>query len=335
MKQALETLCARNDLGPQKTFELFQAVVEGRIPTPQLAGFLMAFRVKGETPAEVAAAARALLSAAAPFPRPEGLFADTAGTGGDGLGTINVSTAVAFVAAACGLPVAKHGNRAVSSHCGSADVLEALGARIDLDAAAVRRVLDDVGVGFLFAPLFQPGLKHAVAARQALGVRTVMNRLGPLVNPARPPVQVTGVYDEKLVRPTAETLAELGVQHALVVHGGGMDELALHATTRFARLNNGAVEEGEITPEQAGVSRAPLEALQGGTPQANAEALRQVLGGAGPQAHRDAVALNSGALLFTAGRAASIAQGVAQAQASMAEGKPAKVLNQFVEATHA
>ena len=184
MKENLEALCARLDLGPERVADVFRAVVGGDVSTAELAGFLIALRLKGETPDEVAGAARALLDAAQPFPRPTGLFADTAGTGGDGSGSINLSTAAGLVAAACGLPVVKHGNHSVSSRCGSADVLEACGARLDADAPTLRRALDDTGFTFLFAPAFQPGLRHAVPARQALGVRTIMNRLGPLVNPA-------------------------------------------------------------------------------------------------------------------------------------------------------
>lgn len=334
MKHDLDALCARIDLGPARTYELFSAVVRGEVPTPLLAGILVAFRAKGETPDEVAAAARALLDAAAPFERPGYDFADTAGTGGDGQGTLNLSTAVAFVSAACGLPVAKHGNRAVSSSCGSADVLEALGARIDLDAPAVRRVLDEVGVGFLFAPRFQPGLSHAVPARRALGVRTVMNRLGPLVNPARPSVQVTGVYDEALVRPTADTLLALGVERALVVHGSGLDELALHGPSRFALVRAGTVTEGELTPGSVGLPEAPLAALAGGGPAENAAALRRLLGGDAPPAHLDAVALNTGGLLFAAERAPTLGEGVAEARAVLATGRPLAVLERFVEATH-
>src|SRR5690606_16769473 len=207
----------------------------------QFAALLAALKTKGETAGELTGAARALLAASTPFNRPDYLFADTCGTGGDHAGTINVSTAATFVSAAAGLPVAKHGNRSVSSMCGSADMLELLGATLDISPAKSRAALDRTGVCFLFAPLYHPGMKHAGPVRQALKIRTIMNVLGPLLNPARPDVQIMGVSEPRLIRPAAETLRALGTKAALVVHGSGLDEIALHGATQAARLKDGAI----------------------------------------------------------------------------------------------
>src|SRR5206468_4269633 len=215
--------------------------------------------MKGETADEMIGAAHALSAAAQPFDRPDYLFADCCGTGGDGSGLINVSTAKAFVAAAAGLPIAKHGNRSVSSRCGSADVLEALGAKIDIAPVLARELLDETGFCFLFAPAYHPGMKHAALVRRQLSVRTIMNLLGPCINPARPPVQLLGVADPRMLRRVAQTLDAMGVAEALVVHGSGLDEVALHGETLAVRLSGDEIEELEITPEQAGLERAPLK----------------------------------------------------------------------------
>ena len=221
-------------------------------------------------------------AADAPFERPDYLFADSCGTGGDGSGTINLSTAVAFVAAAAGLPVAKHGNRSVTSRCGSADVLEHLGVKLDVPAATSRRALDETGICFLFAPAYHPGLKHAGPVRRALKVRTIMNMLGPCVNPAEPPVQLLGVAEARLLEPVAATLAALGVERALVVHGGGLDEVALHDETEAVRLARTArFERLTIAPEDVGFERAPLAAIRGGGPEENGERLKALLMGYG------------------------------------------------------
>ncbi|HEY0044161.1 MAG TPA: anthranilate phosphoribosyltransferase [Allosphingosinicella sp.] len=314
---------------------LFGELVAGRLPETSIAAMLIALRMKGETPAELTGAARALRAADEPFPAPDYLFADSCGTGGDGASSINVSTAVAFVAAAAGLPIAKHGNRSVTSRCGSADVLEQLGARMDVDAAVSRRALDEAGICFLFAPRYHPGLRHAGPVRRSLKVRTIMNMLGPCVNPAEPPVQLLGVADPALLQPIAETLAALGVQRALVVHGGGLDEIALHAETHAVRVIGGRLEALTIRPEDAGIERRPLEALRGGGPEENAERLKRLLMGSGAAAENDMVALNAGALLETAGLVGSLRDGVALALDTIRSGAPFQRLKQFVEVTHA
>lgn len=329
----LPRLLVGEDLPREDAEHLFERLVVGKLEPAEIAAMLIALRMKGETAEEMIGAARALSAAATPFERPDYLFADCCGTGGDGSGMINVSTATAFVAAAAGLPIAKHGNRSVSSKCGSADVLEALGARLDVAPADARRALDDSGFCFLFAPAYHPGMKHAALVRRQLSVRTVMNLLGPCINPARPPVQLLGVADPKMLRRIAETLDAMGVRKALVVHGGGTDEIALHAETRALKLADGAVEEIVITPEDAGLTRAPLSVVTGGDATENAARLRALLDGAGDQAERDIVALNAGALLMTAGLAATLTDGVSAAADALGSGKAGKVLDGFVEAS--
>ena len=333
-KEALELLYGGQPLSQEGSEQLFQALVEGRLVEPQIAAMLMSLRLKGETADELIGAARALRAADEDFERPDYLFADSCGTGGDGSGSINVSTAVAFVAAAAGLPIAKHGNRSVTSRCGSADVLEKLGAKLDVPASVSRRALDETGVCFLFAPRYHPGLRHAGPVRKALKVRTIMNVLGPCVNPAEPDVQLLGVADPRLLEPVARTLAALGVARALVVHGAGLDEVALHAETQAVSVRAGAIEELTITPEQAGLERAPVEALKGGGPEENAERLKMLLLGYAPAAEADVVALNTGALLRTAGLAGDLADGVALAKDAIGSGAAYKRLRTFVEATN-
>lgn len=328
---ALERLLLGEDLAEAEAGTLFTALVEGRLDDPAIAAMLIALRIKGETGAELTGAARALRAADRDFARPDYLFADSCGTGGDGSGTINLSTAVAFVAAAAGLPVAKHGNRSVTSRCGSADVLEHLGVKLDVPPEVSRRALDETGLCFLFAPAYHPGLKHAGPVRRALKVRTIMNILGPCVNPAEPPVQLLGVAEPRLLEPVAAVLDALGVRRALVVHGGGLDEIALHAGTDAVRLTDGRTERLTLAPEQAGLERAPLIAIRGGGPEENGERLKALLMGYGTQAERDAVALNAGALLMTAGLAGDLKQGVQLAQATMGSGRPLAVLKSLVE----
>src|SRR6478672_9796349 len=247
----LPKLLNGEDLPVEDSEHLFERLVLGKLEPAEIAGMLIALRMKGETTEEMIGAARGLFAAATPFERPDYLFADCCGTGGDGSGLINVSTATAFVAVACGLPVAKHGNRSVSSRCGSADVLEALGAKIEVSPEQARILLDKTGFCFLFAPAYHPGMKHAAVVRRQLEVRTIMNLLGPCINPARPPVQLLGVADPRMLRRVALTLDAMGVHEALVVHGSGLDEVALHGETRAIRLSKGTMEELQITPEDA------------------------------------------------------------------------------------
>jgi len=329
----LPKLLSGEDLPIDDAEHLFERLVLGRLEPAEIAGMLIALRMKGETAEEMIGAAHALSAAAEPFDRPEYLFADCCGTGGDGSGLINVSTATAFVAAAADLPIAKHGNRSVSSKCGSADVLEALGAKIDVPGKIARKLLDETGFCFLFAPAYHPGMKHAALVRRQLSVRTVMNLLGPCINPARPPVQLLGVADPKMLRRIAETLDALGVEEALVVHGAGLDEVALHGETRAIRLSNGDIVELEIAPEDAGLERAPLNVVTGGDPAENAARLRALLAGRGSQAENDIVILNTAALLHTAGKAPTLKDAADNAREVLLSGLGGRVLDRFIEAS--
>ena len=330
----LETLCRGEDLPRTRIQALFARIIDGDLGGFELAALLAALKAKGETPDEIAGAAEALRAAARPFPVASDDLVDTCGTGGDGKGTVNISTAVAVLAASMGLRVAKHGNRSVSSRCGSADVLEAAGVVIDADPDTARRCLDEVGICFLFAPQYHAGMRHAMPVRRALGVRTIFNVLGPLVNPARPRWQVVGVYAPELCVPVAATLGLLGVAGALVVHGGGLDELALHAPTTAALWRDGKVEELTIDPAAFGFPRRPLSALSGGEARENARWLAELLAGRGEEAHEEAVALNTGGLLWTTGRAASVAEGAQQALDALRAGGAADVLRRWAEASH-
>ncbi|HVF37196.1 MAG TPA: anthranilate phosphoribosyltransferase [Sphingomicrobium sp.] len=329
----LPKLLEGHDLSADDSEHLFERLVLGRLEPAEIAALLIALRMKGETADEMIGAARALSAAALPFERPDYLFADCCGTGGDGSGSINVSTATAFVAAACGLPIAKHGNRSVSSRCGSADVLEALGAKIEETPEQARAMLDEIGFCFLFAPAYHPGMKHAGPVRRQLQVRTVMNLLGPCINPARPPVQLLGVADPKMLERIAAVLTALGVSDALVVHGGGLDEVALHGETRALRLKGGEVDEFSIAPEDAGLERAPMTVVTGGDPQENAVRLRALLEGGGNPAERDIVILNTAALLLAAGEADTLRGGAALAREALCSGEAGKRLRAYVEAS--
>ncbi len=326
-------LCGEN-LPIEDSEHLFERLVLGKLEAAEIAGMLIALRMKGETADEMIGAARALSNAALPFERPDYLFADCCGTGGDGSGLINVSTATAFVAVAAGLPVAKHGNRGVSSKCGSADVLEALGARIDVGPVKARELLDETGFCFLFAPAYHPGMKHAALVRRQLEVRTIMNLLGPCINPARPRVQLLGVADPKMLRRIGRTLAAMGVEEALVVHGSGLDEIALHAETRAVRLSGNEIEELEITPEDAGLERASLSVVRGGDVAENAMRLKALLQGGAGRAEEDIVILNTAALLMTAGQATTLRQGAAVARDALSSGRAARALELFIEASN-
>ena len=331
---ALNVLLAGGDLARAEARSLFAALVDGALDEAAIAAMLVALRLKGETAEELIGAASALRAADVDFPRPDYLFADSCGTGGDGSGSINVSTAVALVAAAAGLPVAKHGNRSFSSKCGSADVLEALGAKLDLDPKRAREILDTTGFCFLFAPNYHPGLRHAGPVRRRLKVRTVMNLLGPCLNPSEPPIQLLGVADPSLLNKIALTLKSLGVQQALVVHGSGLDEVALHGPTEAVRLRDGEIDRLTITPEEAGLARAPIETARGGDAVENAGRLKLLLQGRAPKAETDLVALNAGALLMTAGLTETIRDGTALALDTLKSGAAAKVLADYADATN-
>jgi anthranilate phosphoribosyltransferase len=334
MTEILDKICNRTDLTQAETGALFERLVHGDLDPIQISALLAGLRTKGETPEEIAGAARALRAAAAPFPKPDYPCADSCGTGGDGAHTINVSTAVAIVAAEMGIPVVKHGNRSVSSKCGSADLLEQLGVRIDASPEVSRRCLDEVGICFLFAPQYHGGLRHAMPVRQALGIRTVFNLLGPLVNPAAPAYQVMGVYDPGLCVPVARVLNLLGCRAALVVHGSGLDEIALHGETTAALLRDGVVTEMTLSPEDVGLFIAPLEQIRGGEAEENARAITRLLKGQGETAHRAVVGLNAGALAWVFGAADDLEAGTGVALEAIDRGQCFDRLVRFGELSH-
>ena len=317
MHHHLNTLYQGQSLSRESTRDAFGQVVRGEVDPIVLASLLTALKIKGETPEEIAGAAEALLAEARDFPRPDYAFCDIVGTGGDGLNTINVSTTSALVAAACGLKVAKHGNRSVSSKSGSSDLLDKMGIKLDMSPAQARHCLDELGICFLFAPQYHAGVRHAMPVRQALKTRTLFNVLGPLINPARPTYQLMGVYAPELVRPIAETLLALGLKTGMVVHGAGLDEIAIHGPTQVAQIRDGEIREFMVHPEDAGLPVHPLRDILGGEPKENATALRAVLNGE-HGAYRDAVLFNAAAALLVADKAGSLKEGVEIAAESIA-----------------
>ena len=324
---ALRRLLGREDLSRAETEELFGQLMDGALDAAQKSALLVALAMKGESPAEIAGAAAAMRRRVVPIPHSRPLAVDTCGTGGDGRGTFNISTAAALVAAAGGAAIAKHGNRSVSSRSGSADVLAALGVAIEVDAEVAGRALDEIGIAFLFAPRLHPAMREVMPVRRALGVRTVFNLLGPLTNPAGAQAQVLGVYARDKVEILARVLVELGVRHALVVHGSdGLDEITTTGPTFVAEVREGELRSYELEPEELGLRRVPLAALQGGAPEENAACMEALLAGDGDEALGEIVAANAGAALYVGGRAATLREGVEQAQALLAEGAAARKL---------
>ena len=328
MNPVLERVVAGADLSVSDAEQAFARIVRGEADVIEISALLIALRTKGETAEEVAGAAHALLAAALPFPTPDYDVIDCCGTGGDGLGTLNVSTAVAFTLASLGVPVAKHGNRAVSSQSGSTDVLKALGIQCEQTPERARELLDRYQLCFLHAPQYHPGVRHAMPVRQALKLRTLFNLLGPIINPARASLRLMGVYDAKYLTLVAETLREIGVKRAVVVNGG-VDEFAVHGPSQYVELRDGKLTTAILSPTDVGLAEHSLEALRGGEAAANAAEIMAVLGGQGRPAFRDAIALNAGVGLYVAGKTASIAAGVEQALAALYVGLPRERLQQF------
>ncbi len=318
-------LAAQGPLSAGDAARAFEIIMSGEATSGQIGGFLMALRTRGETVTEIAAAARAMRARCRPVQAPEGAM-DIVGTGGDGKGTLNISTTAALIVAGCGVPVAKHGNRALSSKAGAADTLGELGVDIAAEPDAVERELREAGIGFMMAPVYHSAMRHVGPTRQELGTRTIFNALGPLTNPAGVPRQLTGVYDPSLCRPLAEALGELGSEAAWVVHGeDGSDEISISGTTRVARLADGAVTEGAIRPEDAGLPEHPVSAVAGGTPAENAARIRALLDGEA-SGFRDAAILNAAAALVVAGRTEALDEGAAMAAESIDSGSARKAL---------
>jgi len=333
--EAIRRAVEGQDLAREVMQEVFGAVMDGQATDVQKSALLVALRMKGETPDEITGAALAMRERVTPLDVTHDDLVDTCGTGGDGRGTFNISTIAALVAAGAGANVAKHGNRAVSSSCGSADVLSALGVHIDLNAAQMSEVLRRAGIAFLFAPRLHPAMAAVAGVRKELGMRTIFNVLGPLTNPAFARRQVLGVYNERLVDVVARVLAALGATHALVVHSrDGLDEISVSAATHVCEVRDGDVRAYEVTPEELGVRRHPIEALAGGDARANAQIAREVLQGANGAKH-DIVVANAGAALYVSGAAESIRDGVALAKESIASGSAYAKLQELVSESNA
>lgn len=332
LKAALARLADRENLSAAEAEGAFAAIMDGQASEAEIAAFVMALRVKGETVEEIAAGVRVLRSRMVRVAAPQGAI-DCCGTGGDAKGTYNVSTAAAFVLAGGGVKVAKHGNRAVSSKSGAADVLQALGVRIDSPPASIERAIEEAGVGFMMAPMHHMAMKHVAPVRAALGLRTIFNLLGPLANPAGVKRQLVGVFSPAWVEPIAQTLARLGAESAWVVHGAGLDELTTTGPSLVAAVENGAVRTFEADPADAGVARAPLEALIGADAAANALKLKALLAGeTGP--YRDIVVLNAAAAFIVAGRARGLGEGAKLAAQSLDSGAAARALERLAAVTN-
>jgi anthranilate phosphoribosyltransferase len=333
LRGALAKVVTGEHLSTDQARETMGIIMNGEATPAQIGAFLVAMRLKGETAEEVAGFAQAMREKALGYTSRYSYLVDTCGTGGDGAQTFNISTTAAFVVAACGVPVAKHGNRSVSSRAGSADLLEELGAKVDVPPAIAGRCLDEVGFGFFFAPACHPAMKFAAAPRKELGLRTVFNILGPLCNPAGAEVQVLGVYAPELVSLVAEVLAILGSKRAFVVHGaGGLDEVSPVGEVMYAEVKNGTVRRGILDPADHGVNRCRVEELRGGTVTENAAITRAVLqGNRGPKA--DAVLLNAALALVAAEAAGDVGEGLAAAREVIASGRALAKMEEYISLT--
>ncbi len=333
LKAIIQKVAGGATLDEDEIAAALEAMGSGAASPVQMGAFLMALRVRGETVAEITGAARLLRSRMVTVEAPAGAV-DIVGTGGDSHGTYNVSTCSAFVAAGAGVPIAKHGNRSVSSLAGASDVLGALGVKLDIGPQAVARAIARAGVGFMWAPMHHPAMKQWAPVRAELGIRTIFNVLGPLCNPAGVKRQVLGVYDRALVEPLAHVCKNLGAAHVWVVHGAdGLDELTTTGPTLVAELKDGDIALFEVTPEDAGLPRATLAQLKGGDAQVNAAAIRAVLGGE-PGPFRDIVLLNAAAALVVGGKAANLADGAERAARSIVSGKAQQALDALVAASN-
>ena len=335
-KEALQRVIEHREIFQEEMVSLMRQIMRGEVSPTLIAAILIGLRVKKETIGEIAGAAEVMREFATQVPvhQPENLL-DIVGTGGDGAHTFNISTTVMFVTAAAGARVAKHGGRSVSSQSGSADAIEALGAKLDLTPEQVARCIDAVGIGFMFAPSHHSAMKHAAPVRKELGVRTLFNILGPLTNPANAGTQLLGVFHPDLVGILVRVLQRLGSRRALVVHGvDGLDEVSLAGPTLVGELKDGEIREYRIAPEDFGIAPAPISTLQVATPAESIARMQAVLANE-PGPSRDIVLLNAGAALYAAGHADSIAQGIGQARQAIASGAALKKLNEFVACTQA
>ncbi|MGF1546221.1 MAG: anthranilate phosphoribosyltransferase [Thiotrichales bacterium] len=333
IQEAIRRMFEHAHLSAAEMTDVMQQIMSGQATPAQIAGFLVGLRMKGETVEEMTAAAQVMRALATAVEVDVDHLVDTCGTGGDASNTFNISTASAFVAAAAGARVAKHGNRGVSSKSGSADVLEAAGANLALTPAQVAQCIREVGVGFLFAPNHHSAMKHAIGPRRELGVRTIFNLLGPLTNPARAPNQVLGVFSERLLGPMIQVLQALGAQRALVVHAeDGLDEISISAKTHGMLLDAGSITSVTIVPEAYGFQAAPLDAIRVADARESLAMMRAALGGE-PGPARDVLALNGGAAIYVAGLAGDLADGVKKAESQLVSGRALDCLEAFIAKT--
>ena len=324
-QQTIERVTDGDDLTLEEAREAAGLVFE-EMTEAQIGALLAALRAKGETEAEIAGFATGMRDAARTIDPDRSPLVDTCGTGGDAYDTINVSTTAAIVAAGAGVPVAKHGNYSVSSSSGSADVLSVAGVDVEAEPTAVESAIETDGIGFMLAPVFHPAMKAVIGPRKELGMRTLFNVLGPLTNPAGADAQVLGVYDASLVAPIAQAVAHMPVEHALVVHGAGMDEIAIHDETTVAEVDGETVTEFTLSPADLGVDRAPIAAVAGGTPTENAADLRGIVDGSVTGPKRDLILANAGAAIYVAGEVDSLSAGVDRAAAAIDDGSAAAKL---------
>lgn len=333
IQSAIRAVTERQDLNAEAMYAVMQSIMTGSATPAQIGGFLIGLRMKGETVEEVAAAARVMRELATPVAVQKDYLVDTCGTGGDASNTFNISTASAFVVAAAGGHVAKHGNRSVSSRSGSADVLEAAGIHLELTPQQVGRCIDEVGVGFLFAPLHHGAMKHAIGPRREMGVRTLFNVLGPLTNPAGAKNQVLGVFSDQWVEPLAQVLHKLGSRHVMVVHAqDGLDEISIGAATTVAELRDGEIQCYQIAPEAFGITRTALDTLRVSSAEESLAIIREVFSGAlGPA--RDIVILNAGAAIYVAGLVSNLGEGIEQARQAIDSGMAMQRLESLARLT--
>ena len=333
IKDALGKIVSGGDLTMAEAADVMGEIMRGEATQAQIGSFLIALRMKGETVDEIAGCAQAMRENAVAVKPRQDVLVDTCGTGGDNSGTFNISTTVAFVAAGAGLAVAKHGNRSISSNCGSADLLEALGVNLEINPEQVARCIDEVGIGFMFAPLLHPAMKHAMGPRKELGLRTVFNILGPLSNPAGAKRQLLGVYDKSLTELMANVLLALGSEQAFVVHGAdGLDELSVTGLNKISHLHDGKVDTYDLDPQELGLPQAKSSDLAGGTAQENATITKVLLQGErGPK--RDIILLNAAAVLVAGGKAKDMKEGLSIAAESIDSGNAFKKIDELVEMT--
>lgn len=337
IRDVLEQLLSGEDLRTPEAEEVMDELMSGELDEAQIGSLLTALRAKEETAEEIAGFARSMREHAKSFDLSETYrpLVDTCGTGGDSVETINVSTLSALVAAGAGANVAKHGNRSVSSKCGSADLLEQLGVKLELSPDQVKESIRETGIGFMYAPAFHASMKHAIGPRKSLGIRTVFNLLGPLTNPAAADRQLVGVFSEDWVRPLAEALSELGVERAMVVHGTeGMDEVSASTRTVYAEVSDGEVQDGELSPDSLGIEPVDLEDIRGGGPEENEKITRELLAGEAPQPMEDIIAVNAGTVIYLASEATDLQGGIKRARKSLASGEARQSLEELVEFTN-